>query len=482
MERTKFNDLLKLFAFDRSSDFEERLFNNILIISIMASLIFDLNAIFIIKSQALTLTNTIAVLVFTTILIISKIQHNYARAKLLYSAFLILILDAVWFVGGGFYGFNGYIVMLQLTVLLIINKSTVHFRILFIVIINTVALFIIEYLYPQLPVVLEGTVNMVSQGVVLIVSLLTLFYFIVVLKRNYSTQKEQVEIRNRELNMQKIQLAEQSDLLESQNQMNIARNDRLSEYSELLKSQVDERSQHIEDKNEDLLAQNVKLDLFTFIVAHTLRLPVSQLKGLSNILNYESGRDRKVLDEVLDRMKNSIDSLESILLDLLKILDIQKGYHDMHEQVNLNEELSKTLELFEDDIIRNNVVVQRNSPNSVNILGNRVYVESILFNLISNAIKFRAPDRTPEVHINISNDNGLIEIDVEDNGIGIDMTYAREKIFKLYQRFDLDRPGRGFGLFLTKSQVEALRGTIDIESEVGKGSKFKLTFPLISNN
>ena len=149
LERTKFKDLRKLFAFDRSSDFEERLFNNILVISLMATLIFDLNAIFIIKSPGLILSNTIALFVFMAILIISRIQHNYSRAKLIYSVFLILILDAVWFIGGGFDGFNGYIVMLQITVLLIINKSNMHFRILGIVIINTITLFIIEYLYPE---------------------------------------------------------------------------------------------------------------------------------------------------------------------------------------------------------------------------------------------------------------------------------------------------------------------------------------------
>ncbi|MEL6537990.1 MAG: ATP-binding protein, partial [Bacteroidota bacterium] len=104
------------------------------------------------------------------------------------------------------------------------------------------------------------------------------------------------------------------------------------------------------------------------------------------------------------------------------------------------------------------------------ILGFPPYVHSIVHNLIHNAIKYASPTRDSWIRISISLGDNLIEFMVEDNGIGINMDLAKDKIFRLYQRFNTTHPGKGFGLFIVKTQVEAMGGTVSINSAQDQGT------------
>lgn len=108
-------------------------------------------------------------------------------------------------------------------------------------------------------------------------------------------------------------------------------------------------------------------------------------------------------------------------------------------------------------------------------------LHSILYNLVSNGIKYRSMERKPEITIKSSSQPDSYQITVEDNGLGIDMESFGSKLFSLYKRFHLHTEGRGLGLFLVKLQVDALEGKIEVESEIEKGTKFTLTFPKSTN-
>ncbi|HCZ34797.1 MAG TPA: two-component sensor histidine kinase, partial [Cytophagales bacterium] len=105
------------------------------------------------------------------------------------------------------------------------------------------------------------------------------------------------------------------------------------------------------------------------------------------------------------------------------------------------------------------------------------YIESILYNLIANAIKFRSPNRKPVVTIKTFSSENQIAIHVSDNGLGIDLSLVRDKLYGLYQRFHTHVEGRGLGLYLVKAQVDALSGSIEIESSPDKGTTFRIRFP-----
>jgi anti-sigma regulatory factor (Ser/Thr protein kinase) len=99
---------------------------------------------------------------------------------------------------------------------------------------------------------------------------------------------------------------------------------------------------------------------------------------------------------------------------------------------------------------------------------------SILYNLISNAIKYRSLDRPLEITITAQEDGDYIRIDVVDNGIGLDVERYKEKLFGLYKRFHTHTEGKGIGLFLVKLQTEVLGGKVDVKSTPGKGTTFSI--------
>lgn len=108
---------------------------------------------------------------------------------------------------------------------------------------------------------------------------------------------------------------------------------------------------------------------------------------------------------------------------------------------------------------------------------NEPYLESIIYNLLSNAIKYRAENRMLEIKISSFRDGSKIVLEIADNGIGIDLQKFGEKLFGLYKRFHDHVGGKGLGLYMVKTQVEALEGSVSVESRIGKGTKFTIALP-----
>src|SRR5690606_19661003 len=105
------------------------------------------------------------------------------------------------------------------------------------------------------------------------------------------------------------------------------------------------------------------------------------------------------------------------------------------------------------------------------------YIESILTNLLSNALKFKSPERKPQIRIKTQKKaNNVIILSVADNGLGIDLVLHKDQIFKIRKTFHKHPEAKGFGLFMTKTQVEAMNGKIWAESQPGMGSTFFIEF------
>jgi signal transduction histidine kinase len=106
------------------------------------------------------------------------------------------------------------------------------------------------------------------------------------------------------------------------------------------------------------------------------------------------------------------------------------------------------------------------------------YLESIMFNLISNALKYRSDKRPLEISITSTNENNHCVVRVRDNGSGFDATAVKEKLFQPYQRFHQGVEGKGLGLFMVKTQVEALGGYLEVDSRPDEGATFTLHLPI----
>ncbi len=105
------------------------------------------------------------------------------------------------------------------------------------------------------------------------------------------------------------------------------------------------------------------------------------------------------------------------------------------------------------------------------------YLDSIFHNFISNAIKYRSPERKPVIHISTGETENYKVISFEDNGLGIDLEKTGGKLFEMFKTFHGNSDARGVGLFITKNQIESMGGRVEVESEVNKGSIFKVYLP-----
>jgi len=250
----------------------------------------------------------------------------------------------------------------------------------------------------------------------------------------------------------------------------------LSSSNDNLEKVVNERTRELTNTNTELIRQNNQLEQFGYIIAHNLRSPVARILGLTNIINsnhFEMPRDKVVVDKI----EHSALDLDTIIHDLNSILDIRKGVNHSFELVYLDDRLEKVKSILKDKIQESNAILE------IHLQVNEcyaipAYIESILYNLISNAIKYRHRDRVVEIKVESFSKNDTLNLLIKDNGLGIDLSRMREKVFSMYQRFHDHVEGKGIGLFLVKTQVEALNGTIDIESEVNEGTTFHIVFPM----
>jgi PAS domain S-box-containing protein len=226
----------------------------------------------------------------------------------------------------------------------------------------------------------------------------------------------------------------------------------------------------------DLIQRNKDLEQFAYIVSHNLRAPVANILGISNVLAYPGLSDdqRKDLGKGIS---SSAQKLDDVIIDLNHILQTKREINERKEQVRFSALVSDIKISIADLIEKSNVVITTCFENIDEIFTLKSYLYSVFYNLISNSIKYRQADVAPIITIKSSQFKNKITLVFADNGRGIDLQRHGEKIFGLYKRFhSLDTEGKGMGLYMVKTQVETLGGTIAVTSEVNKGTEFKIEF------
>ena len=226
---------------------------------------------------------------------------------------------------------------------------------------------------------------------------------------------------------------------------------------------------------DDLYKRNRELQQFGYVVSHNLRSPVANIMGITSLMEAEKD-DCEMVGHCIENLKISIVRLDDVIIDLSKILTLTDGRTEIStERVSLNEILGNVVgDLSE--MIREAGAQVILPEKLVMLLSHKAYLYSIFFNLITNAIKYRS-GKTPRVSIFIEAQTSQTVIQVADNGSGIDTVRYKDDLFKPYKRFNNSKEGKGLGLFLVKSHVEALNGGINVTSELGKGCVFTVTFP-----
>ncbi|MBB2147756.1 PAS domain-containing protein [Pedobacter gandavensis] len=227
----------------------------------------------------------------------------------------------------------------------------------------------------------------------------------------------------------------------------------------------------------ELIRRNKDLEQFTYVVSHNLRAPVANIMGLSDLLS-DMESDPSAVAELMRGLRTSIKNLDTVIKDLNYVLTVKK---DAPERMKELVELQVLVEEIKDSI--NNLIVSENMTfeyqlEEEKIFTVRGYLYSIFYNLILNSIKYRQHHTSPRMIIKTYLSGKHLNIVFEDNGKGIDLKKHGSQLFGLYKRFDVAVDGKGMGLFMVKTQVEDLGGTIQVESEPGKGTIFHILLPI----
>ena len=218
--------------------------------------------------------------------------------------------------------------------------------------------------------------------------------------------------------------------------------------------------------------QNERLLNFSYIVSHNLRSHTSNISSLINLIEITDDIEEK--EEMTELLKLASNSLNDTLLNLNEVVNIQTNITLTVEKINLLNYVETTLAVLSGQIKTNNVTIINLVNNEVEIKYNSAYIESILYNVISNAIRYSHKERNSIITIRYYKENESKVLEIADNGIGIDLLKNKNKIFGMYKTFSNSEDSRGIGLFITKNQVEAMGGKITVQSELNVGTTFKI--------
>lgn len=223
--------------------------------------------------------------------------------------------------------------------------------------------------------------------------------------------------------------------------------------------------------------QNKRLRNFTHIVSHNLRNHTANIQGVLSVL--EMDYPDIYQHEYIGMLKKTSDNLSETIKHLNEVLDIKLNKPGRLSRQNLWEVLETTADSVRQLARDAGVEVRNELPKTLYINTIPAYLHSIVLNMLTNSIKYKS-DETPESYVRIGSrmSEKWLHLVFEDNGMGIDLNKYGSKLFGMYKTFHHHKDSRGLGLFITKNQVEALGGHIEVESEVGKGSRFTVLLPV----
>jgi len=232
------------------------------------------------------------------------------------------------------------------------------------------------------------------------------------------------------------------------------------------------REQELRNAFDLVTEQNNRLINFAYIISHNLRTHSGNFEILVKLLQDAENREEELL--LLNHLGKVSDQLSETIMHLNEVVSIQTSISLERTQLNLSTYVEKAIsQLKNNSSYRNAVIVNKVAP-GLEIKYNPAYIESILFNFLSNGVKYGDPGKQTIIVVSSYAEDGQQVLEIKDNGLGIDLQKYADKLFGMYKTFHEHSDGKGIGLFITKSQVEAMGGKIEVSSKVGHGTTFKI--------
>ncbi|MEW4924266.1 PAS domain S-box protein [Algibacter sp. 2305UL17-15] len=220
--------------------------------------------------------------------------------------------------------------------------------------------------------------------------------------------------------------------------------------------------------------QNERLTSFADIITHNLRSHSGNLSTIKGFLEDEFPWMKE--NDNFALLAKAIDTLEETVSHLTEVAKIKPVEATKLEALNLYEYVEKAIYNVAAIARNTNTTIINDINEDLFIKGIPAYLDSIILNFLTNAIKYRSEDREPQIELTSSQENGYIVFKIADNGMGIDLEKYGDKLFQLYKTFHVNRDSIGLGLFITKNHIESMGGKVEVVSEVNVGSEFSVYF------
>ncbi|AHM61685.1 signal transduction histidine kinase with CheB and CheR activity [Flammeovirgaceae bacterium 311] len=230
--------------------------------------------------------------------------------------------------------------------------------------------------------------------------------------------------------------------------------------------------QKLLNKNKILSKIYDRMDNFVHAIAHDLRTPMVNLKMLADLFKISQQEEER--EEYVRLIGNSVNKLDNTLNGLIKIIEVANDSDVNYREIAFEDALRNVLQEFKGALREYEVQLETHFEDCSTITYADVYLNSILQNLISNAIKYRHPQRTPHIILRTTCSPEYVILTIADNGQGFDMEAVQNSLFKPFKRFHEQASGMGVGLYIIKHMVERNGGRIDVESRLHEGTKFTL--------
>ncbi|MGN6648153.1 MAG: PAS domain-containing sensor histidine kinase [Cytophaga sp.] len=237
-----------------------------------------------------------------------------------------------------------------------------------------------------------------------------------------------------------------------------------------------EYESRLEKANKELIQQNEQLNQYSYIISHNLRAPIVTLLGLISIFN-QVKNDPDEADAIVAHITKSANHLDTVIKDLNHVLTVNDKKTVMTD-VQLDAEFDIVRFLLKKEIELSAAVIIYDFSGYPVIHSIKSYVHNILYNLLSNSLKYKKINTPPYITVSsYKHPSGMVCIEFSDQGIGVDLEKFSDKLFGFYKRFHTHVEGKGLGLHLIKKQIDFLEGRIEVESVVGQGTTFKVLLP-----
>jgi len=231
----------------------------------------------------------------------------------------------------------------------------------------------------------------------------------------------------------------------------------------------------LDQHNAHLTKRNRNLEQFTYVISHNLRAPISNIIGITELL--KDADSQQQTEQLINKLHLSISTIDNIIKDLSHTIQVKDHVHSDREEVHFKQIIDEIAASINHLIIEKQVSIHVDFkiPALRTIRG---YIYSIFYNITLNSIKYQKEGVPPVITIQSQLENNKLLLTFQDNGKGFDMKKNGKKVFGLYQRFDTSTEGKGMGLFMVKTQIEDLQGSIEIESAEGEGTLISIRLPL----